>query len=42
MKDEPKDRGKLLAYWDATVKRRAEGVARLWKSLHELRRVLEA
>jgi MoxR-like ATPase len=42
MKDEPKDRGKLLAYWDATVKRRAEGEARLWKSLHELRRVLEA
>jgi MoxR-like ATPase len=42
MKDEPKDRGKLLAYWDAAVKRRAEGDARLWKSLHELRRVLEA
>ena len=42
MKDEPKDRGKLLAYWDASVKRRAEGDARLWKSLHELRRVLEA
>ncbi len=41
MKDEPKDRGKLLAYWDASVKRRAEGDARLWKSLHELRRVLE-
>nr|HEX4313619.1 AAA family ATPase [Kofleriaceae bacterium] len=41
MKDEPRDRGKLLAYWDATVKRRAEGEARLWKQLHELRRVLE-
>lgn len=41
MKDEPKDRGKLLAYWDATVKRRAEGDARLWKALHESRRVLE-
>ena len=41
MKDEPKDRGKLLAYWDATVKRRAEGEARLWKALHESRRVLE-
>jgi MoxR-like ATPase len=41
MKDDPKDRGKLLAYWDATVKRRAEGEARLWKQLHELRRVLE-
>jgi len=42
MKDEPKDRGKLLAYWDSAVKRRAEGESRLWKSLHELRRVLEA
>jgi MoxR-like ATPase len=41
MKDEPKDRGKLLAYWDATVKRRAEGEARLWKALHDSRRVLE-
>jgi AAA domain (dynein-related subfamily) len=41
MKDEPRDRGKLLAYWDASVKRRAEGDARLWKSLHELRKVLE-
>ena len=41
MKDEPRDRGKLLAYWDASVKRRAEGDARLWKALHELRRVLE-
>jgi MoxR-like ATPase len=41
MKDEPKDRGKLLAYWDATVKRRAEGEARLWKQLNDLRRVLE-
>lgn len=41
MKDEPRDRGKLLAYWDAAVKRRAEGDARLWRSLHELRRVLE-
>ncbi|MBL0213966.1 MAG: AAA family ATPase [Myxococcales bacterium] len=41
MKDEPKDRGKLLAYWDATVKRRAEGEARLWKALLDARRVLE-
>jgi len=41
MKDDPRDRGKLLAYWDATVKRRAEGEARLWKQLHQLRRVLE-
>jgi MoxR-like ATPase len=41
MKDEPRDRGKLLAYWDQAIKRRAEGDARLWKQLHELRRVLE-
>jgi hypothetical protein len=40
-KDEPKDRGRLLAYWDATVKRRAEEAGRLWKRLHELRSLLE-
>ncbi len=41
LKDDPKDRGRLLAYWDAAVKRRAEGRARLWKQLHELRAVIE-
>ena len=42
LKDEPKDRGRLLAYWDGPVKRRAEaGAARLWKRLDELRSVLE-
>lgn len=41
LKDEPKDRGRLLAYWDGPVKRRAEGTARLWKLLSELRGVLE-
>ena len=41
MKDEPRDRGKLLAYWDAAVKRRAEGDERPWRALHALRRVLE-
>ena len=41
MKDEPKDRDKLLACWDTTVKHRAESEARLWKQLHELRRALE-
>jgi MoxR-like ATPase len=41
MKDEPKDRGKLLAYWDGAVKRRAEGEARLWKQLYERRTRLE-
>lgn len=41
MKDEPRDRGKLLAYWDASVKRRAEGDEAPWPALHALRRVLE-
>ncbi len=42
LKDEPRDRGKLLAYWDGPVKRRSEeGDARLWKQLSALRQVLE-
>lgn len=41
MKDEPRDRGKLLAYWDAAIKRRADSDTKLWKTMHELRRVLE-
>lgn len=43
-KDDPKDRGRLLAYWDGPVKRRADGggaAADLWKRLHALRTVLE-
>ncbi len=40
LKDDPKDRGRLLAYWDGAVKRRAKDDA-LWKRLHDLRRVLE-
>lgn len=40
MKDDPKDRARLLAYWDGAVKRRSEQQP-LWKQLHELRRVLE-
>jgi hypothetical protein len=44
-KDDPKDRGRLLAYWDGAVKRRAEHgrVASMphWKRLLELRGVLE-
>jgi MoxR-like ATPase len=45
-KDEPKDRARLLAYWDGPVKRRADGGpevknARLWKTLHDLRTRLE-
>lgn len=41
LKDDPKDRARLLAYWDSAIKRRAEGGARLWKRLHELRSVIE-
>jgi MoxR-like ATPase len=41
LKDEPKDRGRLLAYWDSAVKRRAEAKARVWQKLLELRGLLE-
>lgn len=41
MKDDPKDRSRLLGYWDSVVKRRAESGARLWQTLYELRSVLE-
>jgi MoxR-like ATPase len=41
LKDDPKDRGRLLAYWDAAVKRRADAKSRVWQQLHELRKVLE-
>ena len=40
-KDDLKDRARLLAYWDGSVRRRAEGGARVWKRLLELRSVLE-
>jgi MoxR-like ATPase len=40
-KDDPADQGRLLGYWDTAVLRRAETGARLWRRLHELRRVLE-
>lgn len=45
-KDEPKDRMRLLAYWDGIVKRRAESQTeaaqmRLWRTLYELRTRLE-
>ncbi|GAA3757405.1 MoxR-like ATPase [Spinactinospora alkalitolerans] len=39
-KDDPEDQGRLLAYWDSTVRHRAEDGARLWKRLYELRHVL--
>ncbi|MDA1018005.1 MAG: AAA family ATPase [Planctomycetota bacterium] len=41
LKDDAKDRGRLLAYWDSVVKRRSEEGTRMWKRLHELREVLE-
>lgn len=41
LKDEPEDRGRLLAYWDSVVRRRAEGGARTWQRLAELRGELE-
>ena len=40
-KDDPKDRGRLLAYWDGAVKRRAEDKASIWQRLEALRAVLE-
>ncbi|MFE0148729.1 AAA family ATPase [Nonomuraea sp. NPDC059007] len=39
-KDDPDDQGKLLAYWDTTVRRRAESGPRLWRRLYELRDAL--
>jgi MoxR-like ATPase len=41
LKDDPKDRGRLLAYWDSTVKRRADAKSRVWQELLELRSVLD-
>jgi MoxR-like ATPase len=41
LKDDPKDRGRLLAYWDGAVKRRADAHERLWQELLSLRAVLE-
>lgn len=40
-KDDLKDRARLLAYWDGSVRRRAEGGGRVWKRLLELCSVLE-
>lgn len=40
MKDDPKDRGRLLAYWDGAVKRRAEHDP-LWQQLHGARASIE-
>lgn len=40
-KDDPKDHGRLLAYWDGAVKKRAEAKSRVWQTLFELRGLLE-
>ncbi|HZN19711.1 MAG TPA: AAA family ATPase [Micromonosporaceae bacterium] len=39
-KDDPADGAKLLGYWDGAVRRRAQGGARLWRQLWELRDVI--
>lgn len=36
-KDDPKDRARLLAYWDGAVKRRAEAGASAWQALYAAR-----
>ncbi|MBK6460887.1 MAG: AAA family ATPase [Myxococcales bacterium] len=40
-KDDAKDHGRLLAYWDGAVKKRAERKDRVWQTLFELRGLLE-
>ena len=40
-KDDPKDQARLLAYWDGVVKRRADAEQRVWRTLYELRGLLE-
>ena len=40
-KDDALDQGRLLGYWDAVVKRRAESGNRTWRRLWELRSVIE-
>jgi MoxR-like ATPase len=41
MKDDPKDRERLLHYWDGPVRRRSEEGNPLWKRLGELRSQLD-
>jgi len=40
-KDDPSDQTRLLGYWDAAVKRRADGGDRRWRQLWELRSLLD-
>ena len=39
---EIEEAGRLLAYWDATVKRRADQKLRVWQQLYEHRGILES
>ena len=41
LKDDADDRGRLLAYWDSAVKKRADDGAREWKRMLELRAALQ-
>lgn len=41
MKDDSKDRERLLNYWDGPVRRRAEQGGLLWKRLHALRETID-
>jgi len=41
-KDDAKDHGRLLAYWDGAVKKRAESKIRIWQTLYDLRALLES
>jgi MoxR-like ATPase len=40
-KDDPQDQARLLGYWDAAVKRRADAGLEIWGRLWELRSTLE-
>jgi MoxR-like ATPase len=40
-KDDPRDQARLLGYWDAAVKRRAEAGVKLWGRLWQLRSAIE-
>jgi MoxR-like ATPase len=40
-KDDPRDQARLLGYWDAAVKRRADAGMKLWARLWELRGRIE-
>jgi hypothetical protein len=40
-KDDPADAARLLGYWDGPVRRRAEQGSPTWRTLWDLRAVLE-